>query len=154
MPVHAHLRDFPLSSLTKNGTPRIHLFTGSPTTKRAPKLGSEPRTGGVDLARSKVSLRLVQRDVLPVGANRGKPAILLAERRLQKDGVVREDGGDRLDVAALPPFPEPVHQLPIALTHARTYTPPLRWVALLVGLAACRPAADEGFTLLFFGRSS
>ena len=29
----------------------------------------------------------------------------------------------------------------------------MRWLALLLGLAACGPVSDDGFTLLFFGRS-
>src|SRR5688572_22234508 len=159
VPVHSHLTDLPILRLTENRPSRINLFAGPPPPERAPKLRREPRPRRVDLARRERSLGLMQRDILPVRSDRRLPAVRLAERRLDEHRIVGEDRDDRLDVAALPALPETVDQRPVALFHARKYTRPMRLIALLIGLActacaACQPLADDGYTLLFLGRSS
>lgn len=102
-----------------------------------------------------MSLRLIQRDVLPVRADRGDAAVGLAERCLEKNGVVREDRRDRLDVASLPPLAKRVDQRAILVAHGRKYTMRMYWIAFLFGVTSvgCGPPRDEGFTLLFLGRS-
>src|SRR6185436_12283177 len=98
----------------------------------------------------------MQRDVLPVRADRRLAVVRLAERRLEEHRVVGKNRDDRLDVPALPSLSETVDQCPVALIHGRKYTRQMRRVALLFGLVmtACRPSAESGDSMLFLGRSS
>src|ERR1700704_3540388 len=147
MPVHPHLADLAVFRLAEDRPACIYLFPRASTPKRAAKLRGKPRPRHIHLARGEVGLGLVQRNVLPVRPNRREPVIGLAEGRLEKHRVVAEDRADHLDVALLPPLAERVDQRAI-LVHARNI--------LLVALLsfACRPPADDGFTLLFLGRSA
>jgi len=97
----------------------------------------------------------MERDILPVVANRCDAAIGRAEGRFDEYRVVGEDRRDRIDIAPLPSLAERVDQRAIVRGHGRKYTLPLRVILVLVALAtsACSPSADTGFTLLFLGRS-
>src|SRR2546425_7801371 len=124
MPVHPHLTDLAVFGLTENRPTRIHLFAGAAAPERAAKFCRKPRPRRVNLARRKIGLGLVQRDVLPIGPDRRHPPIGSTERRLEKHGILSEDGADRLDIAPLPPLAECVDQRSIIAIHARKYTPP------------------------------
>src|SRR4051812_10754095 len=156
MPVHPHLADLAVLGLTKNCPPRIDLFPRPAAAERAPELRPEPRSRDVDLARRKVRLGLMERNIFPVLANRRDATIGLAERRLEKHRVVGEHGGDRVDVAPLPPFSKGIDQPAIVAVHGRKYTLRMRSVVFLLAAltAACGPAPAKGYTALFLSRST
>src|SRR6185295_4876693 len=156
VPVHSHLTDLAVLRLTENRSPRVDLLSGPTAAERTAKFRREPRSRRIDLAGRKLRLGLMQRDVLPVRADRRLAVIRLAERCFEEHRVVGENRDDRLDIPALPSLSETVDQCPVALIHGRKYTRQMRRVALLFGLVmtACRPSADNGYSLLFLGRSS
>src|SRR5882762_8719336 len=73
MPVHPHLRNLPVLSLTKDRPSRIDLFPRAPAPERAAELRRKPRPRRVNLARRKIGFGLIQRDVLPIGSDRRYP---------------------------------------------------------------------------------
>src|SRR3989440_12540973 len=123
MPVHPHFRDLAVLRLAEDGPPSIDPFARATAPVGAAELGGEPRPGDVDLAGLERDLGLVQRDVLPVRPDRGDPRAALGERRAEEDGLGREYGGDRVDIAALPPRAKPLQQLAIRRAHGAQYTP-------------------------------
>src|SRR5712691_4559776 len=110
MPIHPHLTNLPVLRLTEDRPARIHLFARATAPERAAKLGCKPRPCRVDLTGRKCGLGLKQRDILPIRADGGHPSIWTAEGRLEKDGVLREDRADDLDVPPLPTLAEGVDQ--------------------------------------------
>src|SRR5437867_12233843 len=117
VPVHPHLGNLPILGLTKNRPARVHLFPCPTASECAAKLRRKPWSRRVNLARRKIRFGLIQRDILPVRPDGGHPTIRVAEWRLQKDGVVRENRADGLDVPPLPALAECVDQDSKGLIH-------------------------------------
>src|SRR2546428_1379860 len=82
MPIHPHFADLSVSRFAEHGATGVDPVAAAAPAIGAPELGGEPGARRVDLACPERHLRLVDGDVLPVGADRGAADAALAERTL------------------------------------------------------------------------